>query len=220
MSSRSLVLFAIALAGVSLFGMAALGTLPEANATGDEVVAWFRTRGERVRWAVWAGTVSAPLFAVVAAMLRRYIPEPHRDVFLIGAVSVVVTIAVQSWFWGGLALHADTLEPATARAVLDIAVFWGPVLTGAWMTMTAPVTLLAFNRGGVLPKWLGILGAVAFAEQAAETVTIFGSGGFTQPGGAMNLQLGAGITMVWLLAFAIWAGVRGHINSHSMNGKS
>jgi len=34
-------------------------------------------------------------------------------------------------------------------------------------------------------------------------VTIFGSTGFTEPGGAMNLQLGAGIVGAWLLAFAL-----------------
>jgi hypothetical protein len=37
-----------------------------------------------------------------------------------------------------------------------------------------------------------MLGAVAFVEQAIQTITIFGSTGLTEPGGAMNLQLGAG----------------------------
>jgi len=49
------------------------------------------------------------------------------------------------------------------------------------------------------------------AEQAVETVKIFGTTGFTEPGGAMNLQLGAGLVGVWLLAFAIWGGVRGRV---------
>lgn len=109
----------------------------------------------------------------------------------------------------GLALHADHLEPATARTVLDVAVFWGPVLTGATTTMIAPVTLLALRRQAKLPWWLGVLGAVAFAEQAIETITIFGSVGFTEPGGPMNLQLGAGLTAAWMLAFAVWGGLRG-----------
>jgi hypothetical protein len=149
------------------------------------------------------------LFAVVVALLRRLLPAPHRDVFLIGGISVVVAISIQSWFLGGLALHADGVEPATARTILDVALFFGPVLTGAFITMIAPVTLLALRRGGVLPRWLGILGAVAVFEQALEMVTIFGSTGFTEPGGAMNLQLGAGLVGIWLLAFAVWAGLRG-----------
>jgi len=200
---------AVALTAVSLIGLAALGTLPASGDSGEQVVTWFRTHSTSVRWSVWAGTVSAPLFAVVIALLRRLLPAPHRDVFLIGGAALVVSIAIQSWILGGLALRPDRLEPATARTLLDVAVFFGPVLTGATMTMVAPVTLLAFNGSATLPKWLGMLGAVTFAEQAVETVTIFGSTGFTEPGGAMNMQLGAGLVFAWLLTFVVWAGARG-----------
>jgi hypothetical protein len=220
MKSRALVVSAVVLTGVSLAGITALGTLPAAADSGEQVVAWLRAHGEEVRWSVLAGTVSAPLFALVVALLRRLLPPPHRDVFLIGGVAVAVAVAVQSWFLGGLALHADRVEPATARTLLDVAVFFGPVLTGATMTMIAPVTLLALVGSG-LPRWLGIVGAVAFAEQAIETVTIFGSTGFTEPGGAMNLQLGAGLVGAWLLAFALWAGLRGvQVESGAATSKS
>jgi hypothetical protein len=87
-----------------------------------------------VRWFVWAVTVSTPLNALIIALLRRLLPAPHRDVYLIGAVTLLITNAVQAWTWAGLALHAERLKPATARAVLDVAVFWGPVLTGATTT--------------------------------------------------------------------------------------
>ena len=75
--------------------------------------------------------------------------------------------------------------------------------------MIAPVTVLALGGRAGLPRWLGVLGGVAVVEQAIETVTIFGTVGFTEPGGAMNLQLGAGLVLTWLLAFAVWAGVSG-----------
>ena len=74
--------------------------------------------------------------------------------------------------------------------------------------MIAPVTLLALRHQACLPVWLGILGAVAFGEQARETITIFGSEGFIEPGGAMNLQLGAGLTAGWMLTFAVWGSLR------------
>ena len=209
MASRALISSAAALAVMSVVGLAALGTLPAAGDPGEQVVGWFRANSNGVRWSVWAGTASAPLLAVVVAILRRLLPAPHRDVFLIGGTVLIGSTAVYSWVLGGLALHADRLEPATARTMLDVAVFFGPVLTGATMTMIAPVTLFALRGNGDLPRWLGILGAVAFAEQAVETVTIFGSSGFTEPGGAMNMQLGAGLVLVWLLAFALWAGARG-----------
>jgi hypothetical protein len=91
-----------------------------------------------------------------------------------------------------------------------VAVFWGPVLTGATITMMTPVTLLALGGNATFPRWLGVIGLVAIGEQAVETVTVFGSTGFTEPGGAMNVQLGAGLVAVWLLAFALWGGIRGH----------
>lgn len=192
-----------------LVGLIALGTPPSATDTGEQVVAWFGEHRVGVRWFVWAVTVSLPPFAVMFALLRRLLPAVHGDVFLIGAITLVVTYAVQAWAWGGLALHADRLEPATARTVLDVALYWGPVLTGATTTMIGPVTLLALQGRARIPGWLGVLGAIAFAEQAIETITIFGSAGFTEPGGVMNLLLGAGLTATWMLAFAVWGGLRG-----------
>jgi hypothetical protein len=209
----SWVLLGAALAVLILYavGVVALGTPPGAADPGEQVVAWFRQHRDGARWFVWAATVSILPFAVMFAMLRRVLPMPHRDVFLIGGVTFVVTYAVQAWSWGGLALLADKLEPAIARVVLDVALFWGPVLTGATTTMIGPVTLLALRGRAGLPPWLGALGAAAFLEQAIETITIFGSAGFRAPGGPMNLQLGAGLTATWLLAFAFWAGLRGRV---------
>ncbi|HSP99269.1 MAG TPA: hypothetical protein VL049_18770 [Candidatus Dormibacteraeota bacterium] len=114
-----------------------------------------------------------------------------------------------------MALHADRPEPGTARTVLDVALFWGPVLTGATTMLMAPVTLLALRGEAGLPRWLGALGALALAEQAVETVTIFGSTGFAEPGGGMNLQLGAGLVWAWILAFAVWGGVWGRQGARS-----
>jgi hypothetical protein len=207
--SRALIAATIVYAALTAVAFVAFGTLPAAAETGTQTVTWFREHREAVRWAVWSTTVATPPLAIMIAQLRRLLPAPHRDVFFIGAVTVLMTGAVWTWTWGGLALHADQLEPATARTVLDVAVFWGPVLTGATTTMMAPVTWLALRGQAGLPWWLGVLGAVAFAEQAIETITIFGSIGFTQPGGPMNMDLGGGLTLAWLVAFALWGGIRG-----------
>ena len=190
-----------------------LGTPPAAAESGPQVVAWFRENRDAVRWAVWMLTVSIPPLAVMIALLRRLLPSPHRDVFLVGGVTFLVMGGVFTWTLAALALHPDTLEPAIARTVLDVAVFFGPVLTGATTTMMAPVTLLALRRRADLPVWLGLLGLAAFVEQSIETITIFGSTGFTQPGGAMNLQLGAGLTLAWLVCFGLWGGLRGRDQS-------
>ena len=207
--SRALVGSAVAVAILSVAAVLVLGTRPGADDSGAQVVAWFREHHDGVRWFVWVITVGMPPTALMFVLLRRLIPKPHSDVFLVGSVTIVVTTMVQAWTWAGLALHADRLEPATARTVLDVSLFWGPVLTAATITMMAPVTLLALRGQAGLPSWLGVLGVIAIAEQAIETITIFGSKGFTEPGGAMNLQLGAGLVLAWMLSFAIWGGVRG-----------
>lgn len=209
--SPALLAATVAYAVLIAAGLAALGTVPAAADTGEQLVTWFREHRDAVQWAAWTFTVSTLPLAVMLALLRRMIPAPHREVFLIGGIALLVPSAVQTWFWAGLALHADQLEPAIVRAVLDVAVFFGPMLTGATTTMIAPVTLLALRGRAGLPMWLGLLGAVAFIEQSIETITIFGSTGFTQPGGAMNLQLGAGLTLAWMVAFGLWGGVRGRI---------
>jgi hypothetical protein len=152
---------------------------------------------------LWFQTIALILFAVVAAFVRARLPDVYRDVFLIGAVTFIAETVVQGWIWAGLALHAGALEPATARTVLDVASYWGPVLTSSTVMMLAPVAVLALRRRAGLPFWLGVVAGVALAEQLIETVTIFGSRGFTAPGGDMNLELGAGLTLVALVCTAI-----------------
>ena len=66
-------------------------------------------------------------------------------------------------------------------------------------------TLLGLGARPAIPRWLTLIGMVAIAEQAIETVTVFGSDGFIAPGGPMNLLLGAGLTALWFAALVVWA---------------
>jgi len=204
--SRVLLAATVTYALLGAVALTGFGTLPAAIETGAELVTWFRANRSSIRLGVWAFTVMLPAFAVVAALTRQRLPAPHRDVFFLGAMVYVACIAVWTWTWGGLALHAERLDPAIARTVLDVACFFGPVLTGATTTMMAQVTLLGLRGEGV-PRWLGALGLVAFVEQSIETITIFGSTGFTQPGGAMNMQLGGDLTFAWILGVGFWGGL-------------
>jgi hypothetical protein len=202
---RSTVLLGSTIGFVALYAAAtvSLGTIPEASDSGATVVTWFRHNGGHVRlWLLFA-TFALVVFAVYAAMVRSNLPAPHRDVFFVGAIVLVAESAVQGWFWGGLALHANQLEPATARTLLDVASYWGPLLTGATITMLAPVALLSFQRRAGLPMWLGIVTAVAVVEQAIETVTIFGHSGFAAPAGPMNLFLGASLLTIAVISLGV-----------------
>jgi apolipoprotein N-acyltransferase len=181
----------------------ALGSTPEPNDAGETVAAWFQDHDGNVRAWAWLLTISLPLFATFAALIRSRLPSRHRDVFFFGAITLAAETAVQVWIWAGMAWHASELEPATARTLLDVASFWGPVLTSTTVTMLAPVVLLALRGEAGLPRWLGVIGAVAVAEQLVETITIFGRHGFIAPGGPMNIYLGAGLVAATILALGI-----------------
>ncbi|HEY0572995.1 MAG TPA: hypothetical protein VGD73_02765 [Pseudonocardia sp.] len=201
----SVVLFTTTIASVLLIFVAttALGEPPGAASSGQEVADWFATQGGNARMYAWLMALFVPFFATFVALVRARLPAPHRDVFLIGAVALVAETAVSTWMWAGMSWHAGQLQPATARTLLDVASFWGPVLNGATISMLAPVVVLSWGGRAVLPRWLGVVGAVALAEQTIETGTIFGQDGFTAPGGPMNVYLGAALVTIWLLCLGI-----------------
>jgi apolipoprotein N-acyltransferase len=186
-----------------LAAVIALGSPPDAGDSGQAVAAWFRDNDGNVRAWLWLLTLSLPLFATFAALIRAQLPAPHRDVFFFGAMALAAETAVQGWIWGGMAWHSSELEPATARTLLDVASFWGPVLTSTTITMLAPVAILALRGEAGLPRWLGAITAIALTEQLVETITIFGRHGFIAPGGAMNVDLGAGLVAVAILCLGI-----------------
>jgi hypothetical protein len=206
--SRALVAAAIAAGSLYVAGAIALGSPPDANDSPAHVVAWFRDHEDAVRIYAWTATFGTLAFAVVAGIVRALLPGPFRDVFLLGAAAFIVETAVQAWCWAALGLHASSLNAEVARTVLDVASFWGPILTGATMTMIGAVTVLGFAERPLIPRWLLLLGLVAFLEQAVETITVFGTHGFTAPGGDMNLLLGAGLVAVWLAGLVVWSARR------------
>lgn len=171
-------------------------------------MAWFNDHQDTARIYAWTATFGTLAFAVIIALIRGLLPAPHRDVFLIGGAALIIETAVQAWIWAALALHPATVQPDTGRLALDIAIFWGPILTGATMTMIGAVTVLGFGERPAIPGWLMILGVVTFLEQAIETITVFGTHGFIAPGGAMNVHLGAGLTFIWLIGLVVWAAGR------------
>ena len=206
--ARVLVAAAVAAGVLYLVGFIALGSAPGASAHPLTVATWFRDHRNHARVYAWTATFGTLAFAVAAALIRGTLPAPARDVFLLGAAAFIVETAVQAWFWGGLALHPASLRPSVLRLGLDIASFWGPILTGATTTMIGAVTVLGFGGRPLLPRWLTALGIFAFAEQGVETATVFGRHGFEVPGGGWNVALGASVTAVWLGGLVVWAARR------------
>jgi hypothetical protein len=209
MTPQSRALLVAATASVLLYvtGTAALGSPPDVTDSPSEVLAWFADHQGTARFYTWTVTLGVLATAVALAIVSGLLPSPSRELFLIGATAFIVETAVQAWLWGALALRADTLEPEVARTLYDVASFWGPLLTGAGTIMVAAVTVLGLRREPLIPRWLALLGTVTFAEQLIESITVCGSDGFFAPGGDMNLLLGAGLMLAWLIGLFAW-GVR------------
>lgn len=202
----------------------ALGSsYPTIESSGQEVVAWFTDNGTNARIYAWTATFAALALTVFGGIVAGLLPSPHRYVFFGGILGWVITGMVQAWFWAGLALHPEGLDPATARVLFDIAQYWGPIINGATMTMAVAFIPLAFGASSFPPKWLGWLSVVFFVEQGIETITVFGQSGFLAPGGAMNLYLGGVIGMAWVIGVLVWGqhqlrstgpGVAGEVAAH------
>jgi hypothetical protein len=202
--SRTLITAAVFAGLLYLVGAIALGTPPRVTDSPADVLAWFRDHQDAARVYAWTSAAGTLAFAVAAGLLRNTLPKPHADIFLLGAAAFLAETAIQAWFWGALAFDPGSLDPATARLLFGVASFWGPILTGATTTMIGAVTVLGLRERPLIPRWLAILGAIAFAEQAIETITVFGRSGFIAPGGDMNLLLGAGLTAIWLGGLVVW----------------
>jgi hypothetical protein len=203
--SRTLVVAAIGAGALYLVGAVALGSPPGASDSPARVAAWFSDHRDAARLYAWTATFSTLAFAIVAGVIRgtlsvarsRRLPTGRRRVSL-----------SRRPFRGGSGRPSlctpGFLQPASERLVLDIASFWGPILTGATTTMIGAVTVLGLRAHPVIPRWLTALGVVALAEQAVETITVFGTRGFTAPGADMNVLLGAALTAVWLAGLVVW----------------
>ncbi len=195
-------------AGWILFYVAsftALGSsVPTVESSGDEIVSWFTDNATRAQAYAWTATFAALALTVFGAMVAHLLPTPHRYVFFGGLLGWVITGQVQAWFWAGMALHPQGLDPTTARTLFDIPQYWGPIVNGSTMTMAAAFVPLAFGAAPTIPRWLGWLSVLFLVEQAVETVTVFGESGFLAPGGAMNLYLGGLIGMAWVIGVISW----------------
>jgi hypothetical protein len=208
-SSTVLLISTIASAVLYVAAAGALGTPPDATAAGDEVVAWFAAHGTGVRAYVWCLTLLVPVAGTSVVLIRHRLPAPYRDVYLVGGTALVAETAVMGWVWGALSSHEGMLEAGTARALLDVASFWGPVLTGSTVMMVGAAVAAVATGAVALPRWLTVLGVIALVEQLVETVTVFGRTGFLAPGGPMNLYLGAVLTLAFVTGLGVVLARRG-----------
>lgn len=190
----------------ALFAVAGLFLLPkppDIDATGQELVDYLKDNGGSIRAVTWLTTLGLLALVPLIAAIRERLVGIGRDIMLVGATSVAILTTVWVWTNVGLALHPDTLDPGVARTLTDVAAYYGPTLTAMVILFAAPVGVAAWHQRGGLPRWLAWVTLVLVAEQLVETSTTLATSGFLAPGGPMNLELGAGLFLIWIVATGV-----------------
>lgn len=199
--SRSILVSAAVVIVAYVIASAFAGDVPGTKANGVQVVSWVTKHADDIRSYSLMLTIGTAAFIVFLGLVSARLPSPYRQVFLVGGGAFAGQNVVATWFLAGLALHPSTLAPATARTVLDVSLYFGPVLTATTVATIGATAVYAWR--GSLPTWFAVIATIAVVEQAIEMfATILGASGFVEPGGAMNFQLGAGLTLVWFAALA------------------
>lgn len=180
---------------------AVLGSTPGTDDSGQQIITWLYHHRTNVHIWGWCLTASFPLLAYFTASARRALSDPLATMFTMGATALIAETAIEVWIWLGLSLRPHDQAPTTARTLVGLASYWGPVLTTTTLIMLLPLVALAAH--GPLPWWVGLIAGTAALEQSVETITIFESSGFTAPGGPMNSYLGAAMVASALASFAL-----------------
>jgi hypothetical protein len=201
MSRRLPLVTAIVFAALFTAALA-IAPPPGIEQSGTALVSHLREDAGPIRAQALLATLATLALAIVLGHARDRLEGWTAYLFTVGSAMMLAEISIQFWFSAGLALHAKTLEPFTARALADVAAMFGPVLTMADVMVATPIVLAA--NGGRFPRWLGVLAAVFGTEQLVEVVTVIGpEHSFISPGGPMNMYLGGGLFIVFFLGVGV-----------------
>lgn len=201
---RAPLLSAIAFAVLSVVAVIVVPLGPGVEQPGSAVVEHLIAHGGAVRVRALLAALALLALVVVVGHARERLDGPAGHIFVVGAAVFVGQVVVQLMVTAGLALHASSLDPPTARTFADVVSMWGPLLTVAGLMLAGPVIWAA--RQGRFPRWLAIVAAVFAVEQVVGLVTIIGPvGSFIAPGGPMTDFLGGGLFLAFLCALGFGA---------------
>ena len=180
----------------------ALPKAPGVTASGAALVRYYRDHADTLRTATWLLT-----WALVPSSSSWRMRARSSRVCVAMSCSSASRCSWRPERYGRGSTPASrctpTLDAHVTRTLVDISVYFGPILTVADVLLAGAIGLAAWRGDGGLPRWLAYFSAVFALEQAIETITVFGKSGYIAPGGDMNFQLGAGLLIVWLIALGV-----------------
>lgn len=195
---------AIAFAVLSVLAVVVVPLGPGVERSGADVVDHVSAHADGIRLRALLTAVALLALVVVIGYARDRIDGPAGRIFGVGAAVLLAQVGAQLWLTSGMAVHASSLDPSTARVLADIASMWGPLRTVSALMLAGPVIWAA--RHGRFPHWTGIVAAVFAVEQFIELLTIIGPpGSFIAPGGPMTVYLGGGLFLLFLFALGVGA---------------
>lgn len=193
---------AIAFAVLSVLAVVVVPPGPGVERSGADIVDHFSAHAGVIRLRALFAAMALLALTVVIGYARERLDGPAGRIFGAGAAVLIAQVGIQLWLTAGMALHASSMDPATARVLADISAMWGPVLTVAAVMMAGPVIWAA--RRGRFPYWLAVIAAALAVEQVVQLLTIIGpAGSFIAPGGPMTVYLGVAFFLVFLFALGV-----------------
>ena len=206
MNRRVPLTAAVAFAVLSVFAVVVVPLGPGVDRPGSEVVAHVSAYAGQIRLQALLAALALLAAVVVIGFVRERLDGPAGYVFTVGAAVLIAQVGIQMWLNAGMALHAGSLEPATARTLADIAAMWGPLLTIAAIMLAGPVVWAA--RQGRFPRWMALIAAVFLVEQVVALLTIIGPvGSFIAPGGPLTIFGGGVLFGVFFFALGLAVGL-------------
>lgn len=206
MNRRVPLTAAVAFAVLSVFAVVVVPLGPGVDRPGSEVVAHVSAYAGQIRLQALLAALALLAAVVVIGFVRERLDGPAGYIFTVGAAVLIAQVGIQMWLNAGMALHASSLEPATARTLADIAAMWGPLLTVAAIMLAGPVVWAA--RQGRFPRWMALIAAVFLVEQVVSLLTIIGPvGSFIAPGGPLTIFGGGVLFGVFFFALGLAVGL-------------
>lgn len=118
---------AVAFAVLSVLAVMVVPLGPGVERPGADVVGHLGAHAGTIRLRALLTALALLALAVVIGYARDRLDGPAGYVFTVGAAVLTAQVGIAAWFGAGLALHAGTLDPATARVLGDISAMWGPL---------------------------------------------------------------------------------------------
>lgn len=170
---RAGAVLGLAWAVIFLAGELVIGDSPSRGDAISEIRGYFTGEGDAYLIGDYAIRVAmVALFIPFLVVLRRVIgaaggwAEPLATVALAAGLLAVVWGSTASFFWGALAVGAGEFDESTVRALMDADAYaFAGVLVPVGVFMGAAG--LAIRVGGVLWRWLGVVGAIGFVASLA-----------------------------------------------------